>query len=264
MLKVNNIKVVYNRIILVLKGISLEVPEGGIVALLGANGSGKTTTLKAISGVLGFENGKLEEGSIEFIGKSIEKLDPDRIVKLGITMVPEGRMAFKDLTVVENLMIGAHTKSDNVEIKKDLESIFGYFPILASRRNDRAILLSGGEQQMLVVGRALISRPKLLILDEPSLGLAPLLVDEIFRFLKIINEGQHMGILLVEQNARIALKFVQYGYVMEAGKIVLGGPAQSLMENEDIKEFYLGVTDLQKKKSYSDVKYYKRRKQWIS
>jgi len=207
-LKVNNIEVVYNEVILVLKGISLEVPEFGVVALLGANGAGKSTTLKAISGILVTQNGELKEGSIEFMGRPIHRLDADQIVKLGITMVPEGRRVFDDLTVVENLMIGAHTRSDRSSIKRDLDLIYGYFPILAKRRDQLSIFLSGGEQQMLVIGRALMSRPKLMMLDEPSLGLAPLLVKEIFDILKTINQAQRTAILLIEQNARIALNLV--------------------------------------------------------
>ena len=264
MLKVNNIEVVYNNVILVLKGISLEVADSAVVALLGVNGAGKTTTLKAISGILESENGELEDGQIEFRGKPIHRLDPDKIVKLGITMVPEGRRIFEDLNVSENLMIGAHTRPDRSQIKKDLEMIFGYFPVLSSRKNQRAIFLSGGEQQMLVIGRALVSNPQLMMLDEPSLGLAPLLVREIFAILRRINGEQKTGILLVEQNARIALNFAHYGYIMENGKVVLDGPSQLLIENEDVREFYLGVNSDLEKKSYADVKHYKRRKRWLS
>lgn len=264
MLKVNNIEVVYNDVILVLKGISLEVPNGAVVALLGANGAGKTTTLRAISGILDCENGELEDGQIEFMGEPIHRLDPDKIVKMGITMVPEGRRIFKDLNVLENIMIGAHTRTDRKEVKRDLQMIFGYFPVLASRKNQLAIFLSGGEQQMLVIGRALVSNPKLMMLDEPSLGLAPMLVKEIFGMLRVINQKQNAGILLVEQNARLALRFAKYGYIMENGKIVLDGPTARLIENEDVKEFYLGVTDEMEKKSYAEVKHYKRRKRWLS
>jgi len=230
MLRVNNIEVVYNDVILVLKGISLEVPEFGVVALLGANGAGKSTTLKAISRTLENQNGELKEGTIEFMGKPIHKLDADQIVKLGITMVPEGRKVFQDLTVMENLMIGAHTRPDRSSIKRDLEMIFGYFPILAKRRNQLAIFLSGGEQQMLVIGRALMSKPRLVMLDEPSLGLAPLLVKEIFDILRMINLEQRTAILLIEQNARIALNFSQYGYIMENGKVVLDGSCKDLLQ----------------------------------
>lgn len=264
MLKVNNIEVVYNEVILVLKGISLEVPEHGVVALLGANGAGKSTTLKAISGILGTQNGELKEGTIEFMGRPIHRLDADQIVKLGITMVPEGRKVFDDLTVIENLIIGAHTRSDRSSIKRDLDFIYEYFPILAKRRDQLSIFLSGGEQQMLVIGRALMSRPKLMMLDEPSLGLAPLLVKEIFDILKTINQTQRTAILLIEQNARIALNFSQYGYIMENGKVVLDGFCKDLKENEDVKEFYLGITEEAAKKSYAEVKHYKRRKRWLS
>lgn len=264
MLRVNNIEVVYNKVILVLKGISLEVPEGAIVALLGANGAGKTTTLKAITGILETQNGDLKGGTIEFMGKPIHSLDPDRIVKLGITMVPEGRKVFQDLTVQENLLIGAHSRSDRRKIKKDIEKVFEYFPVLAERRNQLAIYLSGGEQQMLVIGRALMSKPKLMILDEPSLGLAPLLVREIFRIIQRINEIEKTSILLIEQNARLALHFSRYGYIMENGKIVLDGLCQALMENDDVREFYLGLSDGVDKKNYAEVKHYKRRKRWLS
>jgi len=264
MLRVNNIEVVYNDVILVLKGISLEVPEFGVVALLGANGAGKSTTLKAITGILKTQNGELKEGTIEFHGKPIHKLDADQVVKLGITMVPEGRKVFDDLTVAENLMIGAHTRTDRSSIKRELDMIFRYFPILAKRKNQLSIFLSGGEQQMLVIGRALMSKPRLMMLDEPSLGLAPLLVKEIFDILRVINREQRTAILLIEQNARIALNFSQYGYIMENGKVVLDGPCKDLMENEDVKEFYLGVTDEEMKKSYAEVKHYKRRKRWLS
>jgi branched-chain amino acid transport system ATP-binding protein len=264
MLKVKNIQVVYNNVIMVLKGISLEVPEGKAVALLGANAAGKTTTLKAISGILRFQNGELEEGEIDFMDRSIGALDPDSIVRMGISMVPEGRRVFDDLSVMENLRIGAHTRRDGEAVKRDLEMVLDYFPQLRRRHKQQALLLSGGEQQMLAIGRALMSRPKLLMLDEPSLGLAPMLVKEIFGILSRINEEQGASILLVEQNAVAALNFAQYGYIMENGKIVLDGPTERLLENEDVKEFYLGVTEDLAKKSYSDVKHYKRRKRWLS
>lgn len=264
MLKVKNIQVVYNNVIMVLKGISLEVPEGKAVALLGANAAGKTTTLKAISGILRFQNGELEEGEIDFAGRSIGAMDPDSIVRMGICMVPEGRRVFDDLTVMENLWIGAHTRRDKEAVKQDLEMVMDYFPHLRRRHNQQALLLSGGEQQMLAIGRALMSRPKLLMLDEPSLGLAPMLVKEIFGILGRINKEQSTSILLVEQNAVAALNFAQYGYIMENGKIVLDGPTERLLENEDVKEFYLGVTEDLGRKSYSDVKHYKRRKRWLS
>lgn len=264
MLRVANIEVVYNKVILVLKGISLEVPEGQVVALLGANGAGKTTTLKAITGILETQNGELRGGTIAFMGKPIHTLDPDRIVKSGITMVPEGRKVFQDLTVEENLLIGAHCRSDRPGIKQDKEKVLEYFPVLAERKDQMAVFLSGGEQQMLVIGRALMSRPRLMILDEPSLGLAPLLVREIFRIIQRINQEEKTSILLIEQNARLALNFSTYGYIMENGKVVLDGPCRSLMENEDVKEFYLGLSEAAQKKSYAEVKHYKRRKRWLS
>lgn len=264
MLKVNNIQVVYNDVILVLKGISLEVPENGVVSLLGANGAGKTTTLKSIIGIIKTQNGELEEGDIEFMGESIADKDTDYIVRRGICLVPEGRRVFDDLNVSENLRIGGHIRKDREALKKDFEMVMTYFPQLRVLQKQRALFLSGGEQQMLAIGRGLMSRPKLLMLDEPSLGLAPLLVKQIFDILRLINKEQNAAILLVEQNARIALTFSRYGYIMENGKIVLDGPTQRLMENEDVKEFYLGVTDELEKKSYADVKHYKRRKRWLS
>ncbi len=264
MLKVKNIQVVYNNVIMVLKGISLEVPEGKAVALLGANAAGKSTTLKAISGILRFQNGELEEGDIEFRGRSISQHDPDSIVRMGICLVPEGRRVFDDLSVMENLWIGAHTRRDRSAVRHDLEMVMEYFPQLSRRHTQQALLLSGGEQQMLAIGRALMSHPKLLMLDEPSLGLAPMLVKEIFQILGRINKEQSTSILLVEQNAHAALNFAQYGYIMENGKIVLDGPTDRLLENEDVREFYLGVTDDLERKSYSEVKHYKRRKRWLS
>jgi len=264
MLRVNNIQVVYNNVIMVLKGISLEVLEGKAVALLGANAAGKTTTLKAISGILKFQNGAVEDGTIEFMNQSIAEKDPDRIVRMGIGLVPEGRRVFGDLSVIENLRIGAHTRRDRNGIKQDLDMVMDYFPQLARRHKQQALLLSGGEQQMLAIGRALMSQPKLLILDEPSLGLAPMLVKEIFSILERINREHGTAILLVEQNALIALNFAEYGYIMESGKIVLDGPSERLLQNQDVKEFYLGVTDDLERKSYADVKHYKRRKRWLS
>jgi branched-chain amino acid transport system ATP-binding protein len=264
MLKVNNIQVVYNNVIMVLKGISLEVADGKVVALLGANAAGKTTTLKTICGILRFQNGELSEGDIEFKGRSIATHDPDAIVRMGICLVPEGRRVFSDLNVVENLWIGAHTRRDRDGAKQDLDMVMEYFPNLRRRYKQQAVLLSGGEQQMLAIGRALMSRPKLLMLDEPSLGLAPMLVKEIFDILKRINSEQKTSILLVEQNALVALNFAQYGYIMEGGKMVLDGPSDSLLENDDVKEFYLGVSDDQGRKSYAGVKHYKRRKRWLS
>lgn len=264
MLEVNNIEVVYNDVILVLKGISLSVPKGNIVALLGANGAGKTTTLKAISGVLRLQNGDLEGGTISFDGKEIQDDDPDRIVRNGISMVPEGRRIFSDLSVVENLVVGAFTRSDRSRVRKDLEMVLNYFPLVRERRNQRAVYLSGGEQQMVAVGRALMSQPRLITLDEPSLGLAPLVVKSIFEILKRINQEQNTTLLLVEQNANLALNFASYGYIMENGRMVLDGPCRQLKENEDVQEFYLGVTDQKDRKNYAQVKHYKRRKRWLS
>jgi branched-chain amino acid transport system ATP-binding protein len=264
MLEINNIEVVYNDVILVLKGISLSVPQGGIVALLGANGAGKTTTLKAISGILKMQNGELEGGTISFNQTEIQGYDPDRIVRKGISMVPEGRRIFSDLSVLENLMVGAYTRSNRRQVNRDLEMVLGYFPILKSRANQRAVFLSGGEQQMVVVGRALMSRPKLIMLDEPSLGLAPLVVKNIFEILRRINQEQGTTLLLVEQNANLALNFATYGYIMENGRVVLDGPCRRLRKNEDVQEFYLGVTEQRGRKSYAEVKHYKRRKRWLS
>ena len=264
MLKVNNIQVVYNNVIMVLKGISLEVPQGKAVALLGANAAGKTTTLKAISGILRFQNGELEEGDIQFMDRSIVNVDPDTVVRMGISLVPEGRRVFDDLSVIENLRIGAHTRKDRGGIQEDLEMVMDYFPHLQRRSKQQALFLSGGEQQMLAIGRALMSRPALLMLDEPSLGLAPMLVKEIFEILGRIKDERNTSILLVEQNAQAALNFAQYGYIMENGKIVLDGPSDQLLENQDVKEFYLGVTDDRHRKSYAEVKHYKRRKRWLS
>ncbi|MEW6138919.1 MAG: ABC transporter ATP-binding protein [Thermodesulfobacteriota bacterium] len=264
MLKVNNIQVVYNKVIMVLKGISLEVPENKVVALLGANAAGKTTTLKAISGIVKFQNGELPEGDIRFNDQPIADKDPDAIVRMGISMVPEGRRVFDDLTVEENLWIGAHTRRDRAGMQRDFDSVASYFPILRSRARQLSLLLSGGEQQMLAIGRALMSRPKLLMLDEPSLGLAPLLVKEIFGILRRINTESGTSILLVEQNAFAALHFAVYGYIMENGRIVLDGPTEKLLQNEDVKEFYLGVSADAEKKSYANVKHYKRRKRWLS
>ncbi len=264
MLKLNNIEVVYNDVILVLKGLSLEVPRGSIVALLGGNGAGKTTTLRAISGLLKAEDGELTDGSIEFMGERIDRKDPEEIVRMGIFQVMEGRRVFEELTVDENIRIGAYTRKDRQNIKQDYERVFDYFPRLRERRSQLAGYLSGGEQQMLVIGRALMARPKLLMLDEPSLGLAPLLVQEIFQIIQRINREEKTTILLVEQNANIALSIADYGYIMENGKVVLDGPVNKLRENADVREFYLGLTEIGKRKSFRDIKHYKRRKRWLS
>ncbi len=264
MLKVNNIEVVYNDVILVLKGLSLECEEGKITTLLGANGAGKSTTLKAISGLLKSEEGEVTEGTIEFMGEKINGIDPEKIVRMGIFQVMEGRRVFEDLTTLENLKCGAYTRKDKAGVKRDLDLVFDYFPRLKERRNMLAGYLSGGEQQMLAIGRALMARPKLLLLDEPSLGLAPLLVKEIFGIIRKINEEEKTTILLVEQNANLALQVATYGYIMENGKVVLDGPSQKLRENEDVKEFYLGISEGGTKRSFKNAKHYKRRKRWLS
>lgn len=264
MLKVNNIEVVYNDVILVLKGISLEVPDGAVVALLGANGAGKSTLLKAVSGLLDYENGEITDGGIEFMGSPIHRKYPEDIVRLGICQVPEGRRIFTDLSVSENIMIGAHTCSDRSRIRGNYQKVVGYFPILGIRASQRALFLSGGEQQMLSIARALMSMPRLITLDEPSLGLAPLLVKEIFKILGDINREEGTALLLVEQNAMRALELAGYGYVLEYGKIVLDDESRKLSANEDVKEFYLGLTEESGRKSYADVKHYKRRKRWLS
>jgi branched-chain amino acid transport system ATP-binding protein len=262
---VNNIEVIYDHVILVLKGISLGVEEGSITALLGSNGAGKSTTLKAISGLLDAEDGEVTHGSIEFMGKRIDKRYPEDIVRMGIFQVMEGRRVFEDLTVHENLRAGSFTVYRNrTWVKEGMDMVYRYFPYLAPRRNKRAGYLSGGEQQMLAIGRALMSKSKLLLLDEPSLGLSPLLVAEIFRIIKLINQDEGVTVLLVEQNAQQALSLSGYGYIMENGKIVLDGPSEQLRENEDVKEFYLGLSQVGSRKSLRDVKHYKRRKRWLS
>ncbi len=265
MLELNNVEVVYSNVILVLRGISLRVPAGKIVTLLGANGAGKTTTLKSISGLLRAEEGEVTRGSIEFEGRRIDKLEPEAIVEeMGIVQVLEGRRQFEHLTVEENLVIGgiARRRSRRM-IREDLEWVYGHFPRLGDLRKKVSGYLSGGEQQMMVISRALMAQPKLMLLDEPSLGLAPILVAEIFRVISQINQEAGVSILLVEQNARVALEVADYAYVMEDGRIVLDGPSEQLKENEDIKEFYLGLTQLGERKSYREVKHYKRRKRWL-
>ncbi len=250
MLKINNVGVIYDDVILVLKGMSMEAKEGEITVLLGANGAGKTTTLKAISGLLKSEEGEVTDGSIEFMGQKINNRDAEDIVKMGIFQVMEGRRVFKDLTVTENLMAGAYTRMDKHNIKRDMDIVFDYFPKLRDRRHQVAGYMSGGEQQMLAIGRALMARPRLMLLDEPSLGLAPLLVKEIFEIVRKICSEEKTTILLVEQNANLALSIGHYGYVMEMGKVVLDGECAELAENEDVKEFYLGLSDVGKKKSF--------------
>jgi len=264
MLNVNNIEVIYNDVILVLKGLSLKIYQGQIVSLLGANGAGKTSTLKAISGLLKTEEGEVTDGIIEFEGKPIHRLEPEEIVRRGIFQVMEGRRVFEDLTVEENLIAAAHLQKGRKKIRGLQELVYSYFPRIKERHNALAGYLSGGEQQMLVIGRALMSQPKLMLLDEPSLGLSPLLVGEIFHIIRKINEEQKTTILLVEQNARLALTISDYGYIMENGRIVLDDTVEKLRDNEDVKRFYLGLTDVGTKRSYRDVKYYKRRKRWLT
>lgn len=264
MLKVTNIEVKYSEVILVLKGISLEVPDSSIYALLGSNGAGKTTTLKAISGLLKSEEGKVTDGFIEFDGERIDKRDPSDIVQMGIVQVMEGRRIFEHLTAEENLRTGTRVKHNGQDIRGDLERVYSYFPRLRELRRATSGYLSGGEQQMLVIGRALMTHPKCMLLDEPSVGLSPILVHEIFNIVSRINEEENTAILLVEQNAMGALETADYGYVMENGKVVIDGTAQKLKNNEDVKEFYLGLSGLGEKKSYREVKHYKRKKRWLS
>ncbi len=263
-LSVNNIEVIYDHVILVLKGVSLSVPRGGIVALLGANGAGKTTTLKAISNLLRAERGEVTKGSIVFEGDQIQALSANQLVKRGCIQVMEGRHCFGHLSVEDNLMTGAFTRRDGTSaIARDLELVYSYFPRLKVRRGSQAGYTSGGEQQMTAIGRALMSRPKMILLDEPSMGLAPQLVEEIFEIVKKLNEEQGVSFLLAEQNTNIALRYAKYGYILESGRIVLDGEAKSLRENEDVKEFYLGVGG-EGRRSFKDVKHYKRRKRWLS
>jgi len=263
MLKVNNIEVTYHGVILVLRGVSLEVGDGKIVSLLGANGAGKSTTLKAISGLLKTEVGRVSRGSIHFDGQQIERADPEELAKLGIIQVMEGRRILEHLTVEDELLAAGFIVRSRVNLSKELERIYHFFPKLKDLRHHTSGYLSGGEQQMLVIGRALMSHPKLVMLDEPSLGLAPMLVEEIFRIVKSINEEEKVSILIVEQNAVAALDLAEYGYVMENGRIVLDGTSGQLKANEDVKEFYLGFGTLSQRKSYRDVKHYKRRKRWL-
>jgi branched-chain amino acid transport system ATP-binding protein len=263
-LSVNSIEVIYDHVILVLKGVSLQVPDGGVVALLGANGAGKTTTLKAISGLLRTERGEVTKGGIELLGRPIHREGPDGIVRQGIVQVMEGRRVFEHLTVEENLQTGAYTQKNRHSIRQDLERVYGYFPRLAERRSVRAGYTSGGEQQMLAIGRALMAHPRLMLLDEPSMGLAPRLVGEIFEIVARLNREEGLTVLLAEQNAAMALRFAAYAYVMESGRIVLDGDARTISQNEDIKEFYLGLTGVGQRKSYRDVKHYRRRKRWLS
>jgi len=263
MLSVNNIEVVYHDVILVLRGVSLGLEAGQVVTLLGANGAGKTTTLKSVSGLLKTEVGKVSHGEIYFEGQRIDRMGPEDVARLGIVQVLEGRRVLEQLTVEENLEVATYILKGRHDSKKDLEKMYSYFPKLKSLRHQKSGYISGGEQQMMLISRALMAHPKLMLLDEPSLGLAPLLVQEIFRIIGKINQEEKMAILLVEQNAIAALGIASYGYVMENGRVVLDGTGESLKENEDVKEFYLGFGALSQRKSYRDVKHYKRRKRWL-
>ena len=263
LLNVNNIEVIYDHVILVLKGVSLEVPEGGTVALLGANGAGKSTTLKAISNLLGAERGDVTKGSIEYMGERVDKLSPNELVKRGVIQVMEGRHCFEHLTVEENLMTGAYTRRDGrAATAESLEKVYHYFPRLKERRTAQAGYTSGGEQQMTAIGRALMANPTMMLLDEPSMGLAPQLVEEIFEIVNDLNKKEGVSILLAEQNTMVALKYSDYGYILENGRIVMDGAAGELRENEDVKEFYLGLSS-GGRRSFRDVKHYRRRKRWL-
>jgi len=264
LLEVNNIEVIYNHVILVLKGVSLAVPKGGITALLGGNGAGKTTTLKAISSLLRSERGEITKGSISYRGSRIQDLSPSDLVKMGVIQVMEGRHCFEHLTVEENLLTGAYTRRDGrAAVQADLEMVYTYFPRLKERRRSQAGYTSGGEQQMVAIGRALMSRPEMILLDEPSMGLAPQLVEQIFEIVKRLNEEQGVTFLLAEQNTNVALRFAHSGYILESGRVVMEGSAQELRENPDVKEFYLGVSD-EGRRSFRDVRSYRRRKRWLS
>jgi len=263
LLSINNIEVIYDHVILVLKGVSLAVPEGGIVALLGANGAGKSTTLKSISNLLRAERGDVTKGRVEYRGERVDRLNPTEVVKRGIVQVMEGRHVFQHLTVEDNLLAGGYTRSDGrAVIIKDLELVYQYFPRLKERRSALAGYTSGGEQQMLAIGRALMAKPRMILLDEPSMGLAPMLVEEIFEIVKNLNQKEGVSFLLAEQNTNVALKFADFGYILENGRVVMEGDAKSLANNEDVKEFYLGL-DSGGRKSYRNVKAYRRRKRWL-
>ena len=264
MLSVNNIEVIYDHVVLVLKGVSLTVPKGGVVALLGANGAGKTTTLKAISNLLQAERGDVTKGSIYFSGERVDRLSPAELVTRGCIQVMEGRHCFGHLSIEENLLTGAFTRRDgNAAIKQDMEMIYTYFPRLRQRKNSMAGYTSGGEQQMCAIGRAMMSRPRMILLDEPSMGLAPQVTEEIFDIVRDLNQKEGVSFLLAEQNTNVALKYATYGYILETGRVVMDGEAKALRENEDVKEFYLGVSGADRK-SFKDVKSYKRRKRWLS
>ena len=263
LLAVNGIEVIYNHVILVLKGVSLSVPEGGIVALLGGNGAGKTTTLRAVSNLLKGERGEVTKGYIEYRGERIERLTPSDLVKRGVVQVMEGRHCFQHLTVEENLLTGAYTrKAGGADIRDSLEKVYAYFPRLKERRNSQSGYTSGGEQQMTAIGRAPMASPKMILLDEPSMGLAPQLVEEIFEIVKELNQKEKVSFLLAEQNTNIALRYAGYGYILENGRVVMDGEGKSLAENEDVKEFYLGFSS-GGRKSFRDVKSYRRRKRWL-
>ena len=263
-LSVKNIEVIYDHVILVLKGVSLDVPKGGIVALLGANGAGKTTTLKAISNLLHAERGDVTKGSIVFEQAEVQDLSPNELVRRGCIQVMEGRHCFGHLTIEENLLTGAFTRRDgSAAIKRDLDLVYGYFPKLRERKGSLAGYTSGGEQQMCAIGRALMSRPKMILLDEPSMGLAPQIVEEIFEIVKNLNEKESVSFLLAEQNTHMALRFARYGYILENGRVVMDGEARALAENEDVMEFYLGISE-GRRKSFRDGKHYRRRKRWLA
>ncbi len=264
LLEVNNIEVIYNHVILVLKGVSLSVPKGGITALLGGNGAGKTTTLKAVSNLLKSERGEVTKGSIMYRGNRVQDLDPAALVKTGVIQVMEGRHCFEHLTVEENLLTGYYTRSQGKgQQQADLEMVYQYFPRLKERRKSQAGYTSGGEQQMVAIGRALMARPETILLDEPSMGLAPQLVEQIFDIVKELNEKEGYTFLLAEQNTNVALRYAHYGYILESGRVVMDGPAAELRENPDVKEFYLGMSD-EGRKSFRDVRSYRRRKRWLS
>ena len=264
LLEVNNIEVIYNHVILVLKGVSLNVPKGGITALLGGNGAGKTTTLKSISNLLKSERGEVTKGTIKYRGERVQEMLPSDLVKMGVIQVMEGRHCFEHLTVEENLLTGAYTRGGGKgDIDADLDLVYSYFPRLKERRKSQAGYTSGGEQQMCAIGRALMSRPETILLDEPSMGLAPQLVEEIFNIVKSLNEKEGATFLLAEQNTNVALRFAHYGYILENGRVVMDGPAKDLRENPDVKEFYLGMSE-EGRKSFRDVRSYRRRKRWLS
>lgn len=264
LLSVNGIEVIYNHVILVLKGVSLSVPEGGIVAILGANGAGKTTTLRAVSNLLKSERGDVTKGSVEYRGEKVHKLSPSDLVKRGVIQVMEGRHCFAHLTVEENLLTGAYTRNaSRADVNADMEKVYSYFPRLKMRRQSQSGYTSGGEQQMTAVGRALMSRPNMILLDEPSMGLAPQIVEEIFEIVRDLNQKEKVSFLLAEQNTNVALRYADFGYILENGRVVMEGAAASLAENEDVKEFYLGISKAGRK-SFRDIKHYRRRKRWLA